>query len=99
MSKVILLSHFVKKINHFLKNGGSMSEIIFLSHFVKNINHHLKKGMQNNLLDDCPKFGQMSQTPSSPVVWRRSLHLFNSVIHRFRGYPESTCQLNLLTKR
>jgi hypothetical protein len=81
------------------KNGDKMSKVILLSHFVKNINHFLKNDMQDNLLGRCPKFRQISQTPSSSVVWRCSPQLFNRVIHRFRGYPESMCHLNLLTKR
>src|SRR5215467_3632014 len=81
------------------KNGDKMSKVILLSHFVKKINHFLKNDMQDNWLDYCPKFGRISQTLSSSGTWRCSTQLFNRVIHRFRGYPESMYQLNLLTKR
>src|SRR5215472_6752297 len=81
------------------KNGDKMSKVILLSHFVKKINHFLENDMQDNWLGYCPKFRQVSQTPSSSVAWRCSLQLYNSVNHRFRGYPESLCQRNLLTKR
>ena len=75
-----------------------MSEPGWLLQFVMDVNHfrtkaHIFKGMKG-----CPNFSQMSQTPGMLTIRVCLPQVFNRVIHSFRGYPESMCQLNWLTK-
>src|SRR5215469_5643873 len=50
-------------------------------------------------IDYCPNFNQTPYSRGLPQIRVFLLRLFNRVIHRFRGYPESVLPLNWLTKR
>jgi hypothetical protein len=68
-----------------------------LLQFVIKINHFRTKVRKFKGLERCLNFNQMSQMPGILTIRVRSTQLFNRVIHRFRGYPESTCAINHLT--
>ena len=73
---------------------GAVRETARLSHSVIDINHFKAKSKHFNKLISCLKFNQMPQMPGIPAIRVCSPQVFNRVIHRFRGYPESVCTLN-----
>src|SRR5215472_16031900 len=82
------------------EDGGKsrMANVKFLLHSVQFVTRFFRLPLSPSGLDYCPKFGQASKILSALVFracWRQ---LFNNVIHRIRGYLESICELNLLTR-
>src|SRR5580704_8874660 len=73
---------------------GAVRETARLLHSVIDINHFRAKSKHFNELISCPKFNQMPQMPGIPAIRVCSAQVFHTVIHRFRGYPESVCTLN-----
>jgi hypothetical protein len=78
---------------------AAMNETRGLLHIVMNVNHFRPKCRFFNVIGVCLNFNQMSQMQGMPTIRVCSPQVFNRVIHRFRGYPESACCLNQLTRR
>jgi hypothetical protein len=65
--------------------------------YPKSINQSRRKQLEINYLQYCLKFDQNAQTPPMTDIRSGSAQIFNTLIHRFRGYAELRWQLNYLT--
>jgi hypothetical protein len=89
-----MAEHVARFVHRRRDCDAAMGETPGLLHFVIDVNHFRSKAKVINGIRVCLNFHQMSQIQGIPTMPVCSPQVFNTVIHRFRGHPESVCDLN-----